>query len=82
MQEGHYCSHGNDAYSYATCIRTTGPNGFYILNATKYSKTTSRHQNKSIADIPTGLLEKATFVDNAQKGATADDLRALASKVS
>ena len=50
MQEGHYCEHGEDAYSYETCIRTVNENGTPIYNVTKYSTTTSRHQNKCFGD--------------------------------
>lgn len=36
---------GKDLYSYGTCIATKLANGHFIVNATKYSCTTSKHQS-------------------------------------
>jgi len=35
---------GESIYSYDTALVQKGPDGFLILNLTKYSKTTSQHQ--------------------------------------
>ena len=71
-----FCTHGSDAYSYDTCIRTMNNDAQWILNVTKYSKTTTRHQ----AEAFQRLFAEAIKLDNVPRGATADDLRALASK--
>jgi len=38
---------GDVAYSYQTCIRAALPDGTTLGNATRYSMTTSRHQNQA-----------------------------------
>jgi len=84
MQEGHYCSHGNDAYSYATCIQTMTPDHKWVYNVTQYSVTTSKHQAKAFGFARSEYkknLGHAIMLDNVPKGSSADDLRALASKV-
>lgn len=75
-RRGNYCQHGEDAYSYQTCIRTTNANGRPIYNATKYSRTTSRHQSACFGrevDSPGAIVLR-----NVPRGATADELRAQA----
>lgn len=71
-QVNNYCEHGDDAYSYNTCIRTALPDGTFVHNVTKYSRTSSKHQTKA-----RGLLRGIT-VENVPKGATAEVLRELA----
>lgn len=77
MSEGqhirHLCRHGDDWYSYSTCIRTRDPvTGFTVGNVTQYSTTTSRHQNAA------GVRACDVQVDNAPMGVQAEDLWALA----
>lgn len=75
-----YCQHGEDVYSYATCIRTTNENGTPIYNATKYSKTTSAHQNACFgSDVRTWPVNVIILRD-VPRGASAADLRALAKR--
>lgn len=71
MQNGHTCEHGPDAYSYGTCIRTQLPDGTWVLNVTKYSQTTSRHQRAL-----NGTL-RGIEISGAPKGISAEELRAL-----
>jgi hypothetical protein len=70
-----FCTHGNDSYSYDTCIRTVDDNGRIIQNVTKYSKTTSKHQNEAFR-YDSKL--SPSRVDDVPRGATAQDLRTLA----
>lgn len=71
-----YKEFGDDAYSYATCIRTRRDDGTWILNVTHYSVTTSRHQNMAAAGMPTN--DQVIRVEGIRKGATASDLRVMA----
>lgn len=66
---------GADAFSYATCIRTQMPDGAWVLNVTKYSKTTSTHQREAFDNLAGRKIE----IDNVERGVDADDLRRLAS---
>ena len=85
MQEGHYCEHGEDAFSYNTCIRTEYKN-YRIYNVTSYSNTTSRHQAKAFNRTVKELraMQKAgeinrfiVLLDDVPRGVDADELRAL-----
>lgn len=62
---------GNAWYSYDTCIAVLH-NGVWIVNATKYSSTTSRHQAEIGRDIRLGF--DPAYVFDLPRGATADDL--------
>lgn len=74
-----FCEHGDDAYSYATCIRTRADDGVrFILNRTKYSPTTSRHQSEAFGHLD---FEKHINLFDVPRGATASDLRKLAEGV-
>lgn len=50
---------GSKLYSYGTCIAQKLPNGSIIVNATKYSATTSKHQSYLRRAIPS---ERKTHV--------------------
>jgi hypothetical protein len=83
MQDGHFCEHGADAYSYETCIRTQTDGGkAWIYNVTKYSKTTSRHQGKAFPEGIEAAGRRGEVhiirLGNVPRGASANDLRALA----
>lgn len=65
------CSHGPDSYSYETCIRTQMEDGRTVGNVTKYSRTTSRHQNAEL------VHSCDVTVDNVRKGTTALQLRRM-----
>lgn len=41
----HISEDGKDLYSYGTCIATRLANGGFIMNPTRYSCTTSKHQS-------------------------------------
>lgn len=47
MARSNFVDHGDAAYSYTTKIKETTLDGVTIGNDTKYSVTTSRHQNKA-----------------------------------
>lgn len=47
MSRSNFIDYGTVAYSYTTRIKETTLAGVTIGNATKYSSTTSRHQNKA-----------------------------------
>ena len=59
------------ATSYTTCIFTRTPQGDGILNATKYSVTTSRHQNKCRVALGNEIYVE---VDDLDTGAEPSDL--------
>lgn len=42
---------GKKLFNYATCLAERVDGG-YIMNVTKYSSTTSRHQNRLKAELP------------------------------
>lgn len=63
------CVHGADAYSYDTCIRTATRHGTTIGNATKYSRTTSKHQSK------VGVTKCDIVLDDCPRGITPAELR-------
>lgn len=71
-----YHEYGDDAYSYATCIRTRRDDGTWILNVTHYSTTTSRHRNQAARGIPSN--DQVIKVEGIRKGASASDLRLMA----
>jgi hypothetical protein len=79
-----YHKHGNDVYSYETCILTRTDEGVSIVNRTFYSKTTLRHLQDAIRS---GYLETlinygtGKFIVNLYDvpiGASAEDLKKLA----
>lgn len=45
-------TNGTAIYSYSTCIATPGDDGGVIFNATRYSVTTTIHQNALRAALP------------------------------
>lgn len=47
MARSNFVDHGDSAFSYTTKIFETTLAGVTIGNATKYSVTTSKHQNKA-----------------------------------
>lgn len=47
----HISMDGRRLYSYRTCIAEKLPNGAIILNKTKYSVTTSKHQSHLLSAI-------------------------------
>lgn len=69
-----YCKHGQDHYSYETCIRTTLADGTTVGNITKYSPTTSKHQNYSHANVRGCEI----LVDGVPRGTTDAGLRVIA----
>jgi hypothetical protein len=48
---GHVESYGDRLYSYSTCIAERLSDGNYLLNLTKYSVTTSKHQGYVVSTI-------------------------------
>lgn len=68
---------GHSIYSYETCL-VTHDGSFYIMNVTKYSKTTSQQQNAIISDLPRLMIIK---VDNMPRGCSSLDLRKAAVNV-
>lgn len=85
-----YCEHGDDAYSYQTCIRTRYGERL-IFNVTNYSATTSRHQSKcfgfsareireTMAKNGTSFMERGyhIYLDDIERGSNTDDLRGIA----
>lgn len=70
---------GNTANSYQTCIAVWGWNGgvkqgkWAIVNITKYSPTTTRHQNKIIAKL-TQEGYNVEYVSNLGRGVNAEYL--------
>lgn len=63
---------GVSIYSYGTCIVTLH-NNLVIVNMTKYSRTTTVHQNALAAVLPRGLAGKIE-VDGLPIGASPDAL--------
>ena len=61
--------YGSRAYSYETCIKDVLPDGRTVGNVTKYSVTTSKHQNKAdvrnchilLDNVPQGTTNLANF---------------------
>ncbi len=77
-----YHRHGNDVYSYSTCILTRTDDGIAVVNRTYYSKTTLHHLQEGIRS---GYLHFVANVGgtvinlyDVPMGATADDLKVLA----
>lgn len=48
---GHVESCGDRLYSYSTCIAERLPDGNFLINLTKYSVTTSKHQGYVVSTI-------------------------------
>ena len=74
VRKGAYTELGGDCYFYDTCIFTRLPDGRSVGNVTKYSRTTSKHQGLAhvrAADI---------ICDDIQRGTTAEQLRAWATR--
>lgn len=75
----HYSEFGDDAYSYATAIRTTirvADETWYVFNETYYSRTTSRHLAKAKAVLPSHAM--ALYVEGVPKGTNATTLGLMA----
>jgi spermidine synthase len=66
------------ARSYDTCIAVFRSDGVYVFNATKYSATTTRHQNKVRAEI---IANGIVPVINVPRGADIATLLNLAEGV-
>lgn len=70
-------SNGRDIYSYATCLLTNTPDGRVIMNATRYSVTTTQQQNSLLV-----LLNRDGFVfetvDDLDRGVDREALRKAA----
>lgn len=62
---------GNTWYSCDTCIAVLH-NGTWIVNTTKYSPTTSRHQSEVVRTLD--MRNHLAYVFDLSRGATADDL--------
>ena len=67
---------GDTIWSYATALVARGRTGRTVINVTRYSVTTSIHQNALRAEFP-----YAIEVDNMPYGATPADLFAAADMV-
>lgn len=56
----HISTDGSRLYSYNTCIAQKRANGSIIINATRYSVTTSKHQSHLRGEIPATLQTHTT----------------------
>lgn len=63
-------TNGEAIYSYQTCLACRLPDGTIAINTTKYSTTTSNHQN-SLRRLYIG---RALHVDGLSRGACRDTL--------
>jgi len=75
MAKSNYCEHGDDVYSYDTCIRTRDGDRI-IQNVTKYSTTTSKHQTQTFQYD--SQLAQVEAVTNIPRGASPEVLRQAA----
>lgn len=68
-------STGDRLYSYSTCIAQRKDDGIVYINNTKYSTTTSKHQNLVLrictphvvlrcTSIPRGIVKLNKYIDN------------------
>ncbi len=68
---------GISVYSYATCIATRKDNGAVIVNRTRYSPTTSIHQNALLDGLHRECIQTIA-VSPLQRGCDDRDLRIAA----
>ena len=71
---------GETIYSYRTAIATRTPAGFIVLNRTKYSQTTTVHQN-AFAYHLTRYFSHVAEVDGLRQGVEPRELIAAASSL-
>jgi hypothetical protein len=73
MAQSNLTIKGERAWSYSTALRDTLPDGRVVMNVTKYSVTTSKHQTYVVrhfgnmadiwvSDVPMGTADLAGYV--------------------
>jgi len=76
LRKGAYTKFANGShYSYDTIIRQFVPGFGHVANITKYSSTTSKHQDVArvwecsytVENIPMGTMDLSKFADNFKK---------------
>lgn len=75
VNKGHFFATATEAWSYATCIRTTTADGISVVNRSHYSKTTELHQK---LDGAMWRGKPHVLVTNAKMEAGPNDLLELA----
>lgn len=66
---GNLVSTGNKLINYSTVLAQRTSDDF-IINDTRYSATTSKIMGQFKAELPSRVLENATFVENVSMGAS------------
>ncbi len=71
-------STGSTLWSYSTCIAARAPDGSIVINDTRYSVTTTRHQTAAMV-ATTG--RNRTLIAQMPRGASYKDLIAVAATI-